>query len=64
MLNVHGALFHSEPTDLSEDISYARWMGAGVVRAFATDNNSLKNWDGKLVGNRIADAAPVSGSMG
>jgi hypothetical protein len=34
-------------------------MQAGVVRVFATDNNSLKGWDGVMVGNRIADAATV-----
>jgi hypothetical protein len=58
ILNMHGALFHSEPRDFQENVSYARWMNAGVIRVFATDNNSNKNWDGVRVGNRIAEVAP------
>ncbi|MCL4532063.1 MAG: hypothetical protein M1582_02550 [Actinobacteria bacterium] len=58
LLNMHGMLFHDNLGDINEDISYARWMGAGVIRSFATDNNSGKTWDGKTVGNRIADIAP------
>ncbi len=58
MLNMHGMLFHDNLSDINEDISYARWMNAGVIRTFATDNNSGKTWDGVTVGNRIADIAP------
>ena len=58
LLNMHGMLFHDSLGDINEDISYARWMGAGVIRSFATDNNSGKTWDGKTMGNRIADIAP------
>ncbi len=58
MLNMHGMLFHNNLSDINEDISYARWMNAGVIRTFATDNNSGKSWDGVTVGNRIADIAP------
>lgn len=59
LLNMHGALFHSDLADLEEDIAYARWMNAGVVRVFATDNNTLKEWSGRQVGERIAEIAPV-----
>lgn len=59
MLNMHGMLFHDNLSDINEDISYARWMNAGVIRTFATDNNSGKSWDGVTVGNRIADIAPA-----
>lgn len=59
LLNMHGALFHSDIRDLEEDIAYAAWMRAGAIRVFATDNNTLKNWSGAEVGNRIADVAPV-----
>ncbi|HEX2988482.1 MAG TPA: hypothetical protein VHS06_09965 [Chloroflexota bacterium] len=59
LLNMHGALFHSDIRDLEEDITYARWMNAGAIRVFATDNNTFKNWSGRQVGNRIADAAPT-----
>ena len=58
LLNMHGALFHSELTDFQENVAYAQWMNAGVIRVFATDNNAGKNWDGARVGNRIADVAP------
>jgi hypothetical protein len=58
ILNMHGALFHQEPRDFQENVAYAQWMRAGVIRVFATDSNSFKPWDGKQVGNRIADAAP------
>lgn len=58
LLNMHGLLFHSDLADVRENLAYARWMSAGVVRVFATDNNSLKDWDGRAVGNRIADIAP------
>jgi hypothetical protein len=59
LLNMHGVLFHSELRDLEEEIAYARWMNAGAMRVFATDNNTLKDWSGKTVGNRIADIAPT-----
>lgn len=58
MLNIHGALFHQELRDFQENVAYAQWMRAGVIRVFATDSNSFKPWDGIQVGNRIADVAP------
>jgi hypothetical protein len=64
LLNMHGMLFHDNISDITEDISYARWMGAGVIRSFATDNNTFKTWDGKTVGNRIADIAPALRASG
>ena len=64
LLNMHGALFHSDIKELEEDVSYASWMKAGAIRVFATDNNSLKDWSGRHVGNRIADAAPALRSNG
>src|SRR5262249_56494262 len=58
VVNMHGMLFHPAQSDLEEDISYARWLGSGIIRVFATDNNGLLDWDGDRVGNRIADVAP------
>ena len=58
MLNMHGALFHQDIADFKENVAYAQWMRAGVIRVFATDSNTFKPWDGKQVGNRIADVAP------
>src|SRR5690606_31713557 len=59
MLNMHGALFHERASDFQENVAYARWLGAGVIRVFATDNNALKSWDGQRLGNHIADMAPI-----
>ena len=58
LVNMHGMLFHPAPSDLEEDVAYARWLGSGIIRVFATDNNGLLDWDGERVGNRIADVAP------
>jgi hypothetical protein len=58
LVNMHGMLFHPALSDVEEDVGYARWLGSGVIRVFATDNNGLLDWDGVRVGNRIADAAP------
>lgn len=59
LLNMHGMLFHDNLADIAEDAAYARWMGAGAIRTFATDNNTMKPWNGTVVGNRIADIAPA-----
>src|SRR5207302_5226592 len=59
IVNQHGMLFHDLEDDAQEDITYARWLGAGIIRAFATDNNGFRSWDGRQVGNRIADRAPL-----
>ncbi len=64
LLNMHGALFHADIRDLEEDIAYAAWMKAGAIRVFATDNNTLKNWSGRQVGDRIADVAPALRAKG
>jgi len=37
ILNMHGALFHQDIGDFQEDIAYASWLNAGVIRVFATD---------------------------
>jgi hypothetical protein len=58
LVNMHGMLFHPDLSDIYEDVAYARWLGSGVIRVFATDNNGLLGWDGERVGNRIADIAP------
>jgi len=59
VVNMHGFLFHPDDSDLEEDVAYARWLGSGVIRVFATDNNGFQQWDGRRVGTRIADIAPV-----
>ncbi|MBM2810424.1 MAG: hypothetical protein HW416_1183 [Chloroflexi bacterium] len=59
MLNMHGALFHENERDFRENVAYAQWMGAGVIRVFATDANTNKRWSGRRVGNQIADMAPI-----
>jgi len=59
VVNMHGFLFHPEDSDLEEDVAYARWLGSGVIRVFATDNNAFQQWHGRRVGTRIADIAPV-----
>jgi hypothetical protein len=57
--NQHGMLFHDLTADAREDIAYARWLGAGIIRVFGTDNNGYRDWDGRQVGARIADRAPL-----
>jgi hypothetical protein len=57
--NMHGMLFHPETSDISEDLTYARWLGAGIVRVFATDSSGTHTWDGSRVGTRIAEIAPM-----
>jgi hypothetical protein len=58
IVNMHGMLFHPAASDIDEDVAYARWLGGGVIRVFATDNNGPLNWSGKTMGDRIADIAP------
>jgi hypothetical protein len=57
--NMHGLLFHDDSRDLQEDVTYAQWLGAGAIRAFATDNNSLRQWDGHQVGSQVVRLAPM-----
>jgi hypothetical protein len=57
--NMHGLLFHERQRDWEEDISYAHWLGARVIRAFGTDNIGFRNWDGKHVGSQIVAVAPL-----
>jgi hypothetical protein len=59
LLNMHGMLFHPDTSDISEDLSYARWLGGGIVRVFATDSSGTHRWDGSRVGMRIAEIAPM-----
>src|ERR687886_1934525 len=59
LLNMHGMLFHPDVGDIAEDLAYARWLGGGIIRVFATDSNGLQYWDGARVGERIAEIAPM-----
>ena len=59
LLNMHGMLFHPDVSDIAEDLAYARWLGGGIIRVFATDSNGLQHWDGTRVGERIAEIAPM-----
>jgi hypothetical protein len=59
LVNNHGMLFHSDFSDIREDVAYARWLGSGVIRVFGTNTNGLSHWNGAQVGNRIADIAPM-----
>src|SRR5579864_8490566 len=59
LLNMHGMLFHPDTSDIGEDLSYARWLGAGIIRVFATDSSGNHQWNGTQVGTRIADIAPL-----
>ena len=58
IVNMHGMLFHQASSDIDEDVAYARWLGSGAIRVFATDNNGPLSWGGRAMGNRIADIAP------
>jgi hypothetical protein len=62
--NMHGLLFHDSTNDLQEDVSYAHWLGAGAIRAFATDNNSVRPWSGQQVGTQVVRLAPMLRSAG
>jgi hypothetical protein len=59
MVNMHGMLFHPLDSDIQEDVAYARWLGSGIIRVFATDNNGFQQWNGTQVGQRIANVAPT-----
>src|SRR5438105_1845265 len=50
LVNNHGMLFHPQIGDIQEDVAYARWLGSGIVRVFATDNNGWQQWGGARVG--------------
>jgi hypothetical protein len=56
---MHGMLFHPSTNDIAEDLSYARWLGGGIIRVFGTDSNGTLQWDGTRVGTRIAEIAPL-----
>lgn len=64
ILNMHGALFHQDVEDIYEDLSYANWLNAGVIRVFATDAGRFSSWNGEQLGNRIADIAPALRAAG
>jgi hypothetical protein len=59
IVNMHGMLFHPDVSDIQEDVNYARWLGSGVIRVFATDSQGRLEWDGQRIGTRIADIAPM-----
>jgi hypothetical protein len=64
LLNMHGVLFHRDIANIYDDVDYAVWMNAGIIRAFATDGGDFEDWGGEQVGNRIADIAPYLRSSG
>lgn len=64
ILNMHGAVFHEDLDDFHEDIAYARWLNAGLIRVFATDAGEFVEWDGERFGGRIAEAAPALRAAG
>jgi len=59
LLNMHGGLFHPDLEPARENVRYAAWMNAGVIRVFATDSSQQSSEDGDWVGHRIADLAPT-----
>ena len=59
LINMHGMLFHPQLSDIYEDLSYARWLGGGLIRVFGTDSNAGHTWDGAHVGGRIVEIAPL-----
>jgi hypothetical protein len=59
ILNMHGMLFHDRLADIQENINYANWMNAGVIRVFATDASGLQHWTGGEVAERIIEIAPM-----
>ncbi|MFN0074440.1 MAG: hypothetical protein ACKVVP_23405 [Chloroflexota bacterium] len=59
ILNMHGMLFHERLADIQEDIYYANWMSAGVIRVFATDASGVLRWSGGEVAERIVEIAPM-----
>ena len=59
LLNMHGGLLHPDIEPVRENVRYATWMNAGVIRIFATDSTQQSTEDGAWVGHRIADLAPT-----
>lgn len=59
LLNMHGLLFHDDLADVVENIEYASWLNAGVIRVFATDKIHFVNWSGGGVADRIVEIAPL-----
>lgn len=59
ILNMHGLLFHERTADIQENIYYANWMNAGVIRVFATDASRSLHWTGGMVAERIVEIAPM-----
>jgi len=59
ILNMHGLLFHDYLSDIQQNVDYARWMNAGVIRVFATDASRAAQWTGGQVAERIIEIAPM-----
>jgi hypothetical protein len=59
ILNMHGALFTSSLKHFQENVDYAEWMNAGVIRVFGTDAGEFVEWPGERVGARIVQIAPI-----
>jgi hypothetical protein len=64
ILNIHGLLFQDSLADVDEDLAYAQWLNAGIVRVFATDANHHAGWDGDRLAERIAEMAPALRASG
>ncbi|MFN0070669.1 MAG: hypothetical protein ACKVVP_04165 [Chloroflexota bacterium] len=59
ILNMHALLFHERPADVRENLEYAAWLNAGVVRVFSTDKIGHLNLTGREIGERIVEMAPL-----
>ncbi len=59
ILNMHGGFSHRAIEPVHENIRYAAWMNAGVIRIFATDSAFESVDEGDWLGDRIADVAPL-----
>ena len=55
LLNMHGGLSHRDIELARENVRYAAWMNAGVIRVFATDSAQEDLEDGEWVGPRRFD---------
>ena len=52
ILNMHGALFTNSVRHFQENVDYAAWMNAGVIRVFGTDAGELVDGIAGIFDNR------------
>lgn len=64
LLNHHELLFLPDLGIIGRDIGYCSFLGAGVIRVFATDSNFGFEWTGEKVGRRIGEIAPLLRAYG